>query len=136
MTRDEVLQAFCEMSTRVRDAKFDSAGNCSASDCFCGKNDATTRLNCFQFDAEIVEFIEQAVAHALGENVRMKRRSGRFDDECDCGNWENGIAHGRAEALREAAAFVMMWVENEDDNRHAHQVAVAIHNDEMTTGED
>jgi hypothetical protein len=60
MTRAEVIEAFCALSEQVMSKKF----NCSrAADCFC--SDDPKFYGNFQFEPEIIEFINSAVQDAL-----------------------------------------------------------------------
>ena len=62
--KQEVLRRFCALGARVAERRFDWH---FASDCFCGDNfDSVVGLGGYwRWDAEVLEFIEQAVEQAL-----------------------------------------------------------------------
>jgi len=59
MTKKEVIERFCALAGKVGIAAFD---NTKASDCFCDER------NLFQFDDEVIEFIEAAVEEKLAKS--------------------------------------------------------------------
>lgn len=60
MTREEVIEAFCALSEQVMSKKFRGQ---RAADCFCGNN--ATSLPNFQYEPEVMQYIEDAVYVAL-----------------------------------------------------------------------
>jgi len=60
MNKDQVIKRLCALSSNVGSRKFKSS---IPHDCFCedGKNSCFS----FQFDEQIIEFIEQAVNEKL-----------------------------------------------------------------------
>lgn len=63
MTKQQVLERFCNLAKKTMEKHFRYA---KAADCFCGDN-PNGMVN-FQFDEEVMEFIEKAVDKALTAN--------------------------------------------------------------------
>lgn len=62
MLKVEVQGRLCALARDVMDKKF---GFRKAADCFCGANGADSNPMHFQFDPEVLKFIEDAVRKAL-----------------------------------------------------------------------
>lgn len=65
MTRDQVLERFCNLTTEVMKKRFNAM---EAADCFCGTQDLTAyfKAGCtYQFSEKIVKYIEDAVREKL-----------------------------------------------------------------------
>ena len=70
MTKNEVIKKFCDLSSKVADKVFKSQ---KASDCFCtcamlGAQTNKYQSKNFNFEREVVEFIEKAVENAMTKN--------------------------------------------------------------------
>lgn len=63
MTKDQVIQRFCELSSTVGSKAFD---NRRSHDCFCTKNNLPHMQFCFE--EEIIQFIEEAVVEKLARD--------------------------------------------------------------------
>ena len=79
MTKQEVISEFCTLSSRVgehlnrRTARWSYARHLKeryAHDCFCEKLpfNETSIISSFQFDDEVIDFIVDAVNHAIAVN--------------------------------------------------------------------
>lgn len=63
MTKEEVIRRFCALATQVGS----QLNPLHAHDCFCGDNELSgaDEFNGFQFNHEVIEFIENAVKIGL-----------------------------------------------------------------------
>lgn len=59
MTKDQVIERFCNLATTVNSKKFNFT---RAADCFCHQSDEQAN---FQFEEEVICFIEDAVEKEL-----------------------------------------------------------------------
>ncbi len=64
LERGEVINRLCALSAHVMDKRF---GCSHAADCFCAdaRPRRSDRIDEYQFDQEVLEFIEMAVAEKL-----------------------------------------------------------------------
>jgi hypothetical protein len=60
MTKQEVMMRLCKLASYAGEKRFGSA---YAHDCFCGNNPIQDKY--FQFEEEVMEFIEKAVMDAV-----------------------------------------------------------------------
>lgn len=74
MTREEVIRRFCALATEVGP----KINPLHAHDCFCGENELSGDMDFggFQFNHEIVEFIENATRIALNGLPLGSKRPG------------------------------------------------------------
>ena len=99
MNQHELLERFCILATRVGElSKFKK--RLAAHDCFCGNNELAATLiarNMFQFDEQILLYIEKAVA----EQIELEASIARFQEAEDL---ENGVILSAIEALDRSGA--------------------------------
>ena len=60
--KEQVIHRFCALASRVQSDKF---GHKVAADCFCDENKLSKNDGNFQFEDQVLEFIETAVLRAL-----------------------------------------------------------------------
>ena len=74
MTREEVIRRLCALATEVGPR----LNPLHAHDCFCGENElsGTDAFNGFQFNEEIVEFIENVTREAMWDLPVASKRPG------------------------------------------------------------
>lgn len=60
MTKQEVIEELCKISTEVAEALSKARGTSIAHDCFCGENELS-KDGGFSFDPTIFEFIRNSV---------------------------------------------------------------------------
>lgn len=66
MTKDEVIQRLCRLCTNTNNKVFKFK---FATDCICGENQL--KLGGFQFDTEVLNFIEAAVEEKIARTEKL-----------------------------------------------------------------
>jgi hypothetical protein len=61
MTKHQVIERFCALATRVNEKKFQFT---KSADCFCQQGEQASHAN-FQFEKDVIHFIERAVEKEL-----------------------------------------------------------------------
>lgn len=67
MTKQEVIQRLCKLSTLAADAVYEETGVSKSHDCFCGDNPLPNPN--YQFEEDVMQFIVEAVHRAWARSI-------------------------------------------------------------------